>query len=246
MKMNRKRAFSICFSLAILLLAVVFIMTGCSGPTEEYGEAATVTFNYGIGIPVEIIQAGPGDTIDKPSRSLDGSIVTGWYEDSAYITQWNFSTAIYADKTLYAKWEPGFYAATPGEWTDAINDIAGGGDNKDYTIALTGDLIVPGSIADTFGSAAGITVTITGNHTLKLSSSGRLLTIVPNQDVTLQDVELAGYTANDNSLVGVYGGSVTMKGNSSISGNTIPNGHGAGVYIDSSGTFTMGYGVAGY
>jgi hypothetical protein len=145
-----------------------------------------------------------------------------------------------------------FLATSPAAWAAALNDIANGGNNQNYTIVLTDDLVVPGLGANvySFGSAANITVTITGSHELALdaTSEGALLRTNDNQNIILQDVELVGHSDNNNQLVVVsgtpgIGSSVTMNGSSSISGNTIPGGHGAAVWINNGGTFTMNSGT---
>jgi hypothetical protein len=115
--------------------------------------------------------------------------------------------------------------STPADYAAALAEIATGGNNQNYTIVLTDDLVVPGSSTSVypFGTSANITVTITGNHKLTLGTQGNLLHTGANQNIILQDVKLVGHNSNSiNSLVNISGGSVTMNGNSSISGNT-PN-----------------------
>jgi hypothetical protein len=136
--------------------------------------------------------------------------------------------------------------STPDDYAAALADIASGGNNQNYTIVLANDLVVPGSSTSVypFGTSANITVTITGNHKLTLGTPGNLLHTVANQNIILWDVKLVGYNTNSmNSLINVESGSVTMNGNSSISGNIMPGGHGAAVWIGNGGTFTMNSGT---
>jgi len=124
-------------------------------------------------------------------------------------------------------------------WVEAVNGIRSGGNNKEYTIAVTGNVSVPPSAESTFGSAIGITVTIAGSGTLSPSSNGNLLVIGAGQTIIAKDVTLRGRSNNGTySVVTISNGGIfRMEGNVSVTGNTI-NGNGGGVYIDG-GTFTM-------
>ena len=145
------------------------------------------------------------------------------------------------DGTLYV-------ASTTTEWGEAVGDISGGGGY--YIIFVTNDFSAPGyPSANTFGNASGINVTIIGNKTITLNSTGSLLRIGTGQNVTINDVKLKGQGAsvqNTTSLVYINGGTFTMNGSASVYDNTasftsILDG-GGGVYV-TDGAFNMNGGT---
>ena len=84
-------------------------------------------------------------------------------------------------------------------------------------------------------------ITICGNHTITLTGTGSLLNVYTSRNVTLRDVKLKGMgIESDNTapLVLVEGGSFTMKGSASITGNNNNGGNGGGVIVYN-GKFTM-------
>ena len=127
-------------------------------------------------------------------------------------------------------------------WTQAVNGIRNGGNNKEYAITVTGAVSVPPAPnnVNTFGSVTGVTVTIAGNGTLSPSGNGCLLQIGARQTVVARDLTLRGRSANNASVVDIAsGGTFRMEGNATVSGNTEANrnGIGGGVYVD--GNFIM-------
>jgi len=128
-----------------------------------------------------------------------------------------------------------FSVANSDQWKATINAIMSGGDNKVYTINVTGDLSIPGTTVATFGSLSGITVTITGDKKISLAdgSIGSLLRVNSDQTVIVQDIDFQGNSANKYPLVYINGKALIMRGSASASGNAR-----RGVYI-SEGTFTM-------
>jgi len=129
-------------------------------------------------------------------------------------------------------------------WNEAVNNIKSYGNNRTYTINVTGSFSKTGTTANTFGSVTGITVTITGEKEISLvtGSTGSLLRISSNQNVIIKDIDLKGHETNNTSLVYISGvnSSFTMQGNATVSGNnnSISFG-GGGVYVGSSGAFNM-------
>ena len=117
-------------------------------------------------------------------------------------------------------------------WNTAISTIKNGGKGKGYAINLTGNFSIAGVTTNTFGSVTGITVIITGNHTITLSGQGSLLRIGAKQTVILKDAHLEGNSSNNTSLVYISSGTFNMEGGT-ISGNT-----GGGVTLDGE-TFNM-------
>jgi uncharacterized repeat protein (TIGR02543 family) len=121
-------------------------------------------------------------------------------------------------------------------WVSA-NAVGGG----NYTIALNRDE----SIAPTTLSYSGKTVSLTLNggatkRAISLSSTGYIFTVGSGVTLTLgNNVTLQGRSDNTAPLVQVNsGGTLVMNSGSKITGNTTTS-YGGGVYVSSSGTFTM-------
>ena len=121
-------------------------------------------------------------------------------------------------------------------WNNAIDVIQSGGNNKTYTITVTGDFSVPGNTTNTFGPVTGLTVTLEGGRTISLSSRGELLTVGNGQTVTLRNLNLKGHSFNYREVVSVRGTFIMHSGN--ISGNA-GSASGGGVRVLPNGTFTM-------
>ena len=126
-------------------------------------------------------------------------------------------------------------------WVEAVGAIRSGGNNKEYTITVTGNISVPSSTENTFGSVTGITITIQGNGTLSPSTNGTILQIGAGQTIVAKDLTLKGRVDNNNSVVCVdKNGIFRMEGGATVFGNTNKtyNGHGGGVYVKD-GNFIM-------
>jgi len=127
-------------------------------------------------------------------------------------------------------------------WIEAVGAIRSGGNNKDYTINVTGNISIPSSTENTFGSVSGITITIQGNGTLSPSANGSLLYIGAGQTIITRDLTLRGRNANNTSVIVIEkSGTLRMEGNATITGNVnnANNAHGGGVYVTKGGTLTM-------
>jgi len=124
-------------------------------------------------------------------------------------------------------------------WIEAVNGVRSGGDNKEYTITVTGNISMPPSTENTFGSVTGITITIEGNGSISPSNNGVLLIIGKGQTIVVRDVTLRGRSGNASySVVAVMNGGIfRMESNASVTGNTIDGG-GGGVWVEG-GTFIM-------
>jgi len=139
---------------------------------------------------------------------------------------------------------------TIAEYTTAINAIASGADNESYSLNIQGAIPVNGSTGMTFGLRTGITVTLSGNGRLYLTSAGSLFYIRNNQTLVINSSSLIleGIPENNNSLIQVLGSlgnianlelrSGTIKGNNA---NDIINGFGGGVFLFHA-SFSMGGG----
>jgi len=67
----------------------------------------TVSFamnGHGTQIASQTVQEGNTASKPSPDPTTSGWVFGGWYNESACTTEFDFSTAITADKTLYAKW----------------------------------------------------------------------------------------------------------------------------------------------
>ena len=128
-----------------------------------------------------------------------------------------------------------FSIATEEQWNRAVNAIANGGNNREYTINITGDFSIKGEdlSAGTFGAVKGLRVFLRGSKTITLSAGhGPLLVMRENQNLILQGLALKGNSQNYYFVVHIAGGGVIME-EGEISGNS-----GGGVYIDN-GSFIM-------
>ena len=64
-----------------------------------------VTFNAdGKDTKTETVESGQTATRPEPDPTKDGWTVLGWYEDSGLTKEFDFSTPVTADTTLYAEW----------------------------------------------------------------------------------------------------------------------------------------------
>ena len=77
----------------------------------KYGETATVTFS---GAEIEPVVLLKGHKVAQPADPAKAeNVFGGWYADSEFTTKFDFTAAIEADTTIYAKWVP--------SWTVTIN-----------------------------------------------------------------------------------------------------------------------------
>ena len=150
-------------------------------------------------------------------------------------------------------------------WIEAVNGIRGGGNNRQHTITVSGNVIAPPVVfGNIFGSVTGITVVLEGSGSFVLSGTGNILNIGSEQTVIIRDVALHGRSGNDspvvtvgeggrfhmsgsasvmyNDGVGVHvrGGLFIMEDNATVSGNARDGSlSGSGVSISNRGTFAM-------
>jgi len=135
------------------------------------------------------------------------------------------------------------------EWDAAKTTISNGGNNQSYIIHVSGNIGVEGSANNTFGNVSGLSVTLTGNGKLYLTSQGSIVRIGANQTLVIDSAGLTlqgrkngqnGATGDNNrSVVHITGNNAKMElRNGTISGNTSSS-DGGGVYVDDNTTFTM-------
>ena len=77
-----------------------------NAPDTTNIETFIVTFNTVGGSTVNSVTVSSGDTVAAPADpTKSGYNFVGWYSDSSYINEWQFSIPVRSDITLYAKWE---------------------------------------------------------------------------------------------------------------------------------------------
>jgi len=148
-------------------------------------------------------------------------------------------------------------------WNAAVNGIRNGGNDRAHVINVNSNVSVPMSTDNTFGNVTGLTVTIQGNNTLTVNNAGSLLIVGSNQTVVLNNITLQGRNGNSQPVVKVYAGNnllttfLRMEGTAKITGNTgkgvemfdgtltmkdnaqVTGNSDGGVYASSSSTFIM-------
>jgi len=216
---------------------------GPQGPIGPKGDSVyLVTFNANGGTFLSgnntiSIEVAGGELVSRPSNpTKTGSGFINWYTEASMINVFNFNNPINNNTTLHARYyydDDGdflenaiineiFTVGNATQWSSAINTIRNGGNGRNYIINVTGNFSVAGAATTTFGTAAGLTVSIRGENTISLSSNGSLLIIGINQNVIIRDITLIGRTNNNTPLINVSGANslFEMKGNSNITGNT--------------------------
>jgi len=144
---------------------------------------------------------------------------------------------------------PAFLITNTDEWNAALAAIRAGGDGtvgipKTYVLYIKGDVLVPGNFAliTSFGSVQHIEVTLIGNGTLSLESSGAMLRVGNNQTLIIDSENLTLQGGGDN--ISGRGLSIMTNGMLELKNGTISNFSsidGDGVNV--SGTFYMSGGI---
>ena len=145
------------------------------------------------------------------------------------------------------------------EWTDALAHITAFGNGtieilQTYTIMVNGNVAVPGSTNNSFGSVSNVAVTLQGNGKLYLNSTGNMIRVVDNQTLIIDSVALTlqGFKQGQNGatehnhypLINLSVGTLELK-NGKISDNVFqknsysPPVGGSGVSVGNNSTFTM-------
>jgi len=134
------------------------------------------------------------------------------------------------------------------EWNNALTSIKNGGNDKNYTITINGDVPIDGTTVDSFGTASGITVTLTGNGKLLYANSfpdDNLIRLAANQTLIIDSAALTlqGKSRNDYSVVYLNGSNAQLElRNGTISGNNYTD-KGGGVYVGDGSNFVMSGGT---
>lgn len=94
-----------CFSFFCSVLLVVAAVAGGGTPSQTTAQY-TVTFNSngGSSVPTQTVNAG--QTVTRPNNPVrNGYSFVSWNTDQQLTTQFDFSTPIHSNLTLYAKWQ---------------------------------------------------------------------------------------------------------------------------------------------
>jgi hypothetical protein len=98
------------------------------------------------------------------------------------------------------------------EWNQAVNSIRNGGNNRIYTIIVTGEISLPVSTGNSFGSVIGLQVTLEGGGSLTMSANGRVIEIGAGQTIITKNIILQGSSSNTaGPVVHVNGGIFRME-----------------------------------
>ena len=115
-----------------------------------------------------------------------------------------------------------FSVSNREQWLNAIDFIKNNGDNKTYIINLINDITTyAGSNVPTFGDVENISVTINGNHIIKMLGS-HCLVIGSYQEVTINDCVFEGSVLNmPEEIIRVEGTNAVfnMRGNATLRDN---------------------------
>ncbi|MGM9970799.1 MAG: pectinesterase family protein [Anaeroplasmataceae bacterium] len=133
--MNVRKKFKQIVGISLSVAAAV-ALTGCkeeeptggggTGETTEY----TVTFNVNGGTAINSKVVNSGSTVSKPTDpTKTGYEFKGWYKDAECTQAYDFTSAVNANITLYAKWEvpAAVYKVTfvNGEETNTVDTVGG-------------------------------------------------------------------------------------------------------------------------
>ena len=119
-------------------------VTYCAKVLRHY----TVTFNTNGGTDVDaqdVAYKGLATVPEEPTKI--GHVFAGWYADETLATEFDFTTPITADTTVYAKWNKAIVTIT----FNLVKDwMVGGGTNKTVPINIYyGDVIPADAVPDT-------------------------------------------------------------------------------------------------
>ena len=88
------------FIALVSILALVLLMSCLVACTSQ-----TVTFETNGGTEIQSVKVDKGNCIDEPTQpTREGYTFDGWYIDSDFEEEFDFTTPIDKNVTLYAKW----------------------------------------------------------------------------------------------------------------------------------------------
>lgn len=121
-----------------------------SGTLFKLNAGVKVSFNAGEGSKVDFQTTAANGSIAKPADpTREGYTFAGWYTDEACTEAYDFSVAVTADMTLYAKWvknavNPGGNGGNGGSNGGSGNAGAGSGSGNGTNGQQTGGAVAPG------------------------------------------------------------------------------------------------------
>ncbi len=125
-----------------------------------YGVSNSVSFSTGGGSAVAAVTVDYGKTVSKPADPTKGgdAIFAGWYADSGYETEFDFSKPITGVTTVYAKWDTPIRITQDGSTFD-LPDLHDGGYTS-LTAVLAKLTTTPSTRIVLEGSTSGSTMTL--------------------------------------------------------------------------------------
>lgn len=121
-----------------------------SGTLFKLNAGVKVSFSAGEGSKVDFQTTAANGSIAKPADpTREGYTFAGWYTDEACTEAYDFSVAVTADMTLYAKWvknavNPGGNGGNGGSNGGSGNAGAGSGSGNGTNGQQTGGAVAPG------------------------------------------------------------------------------------------------------
>ena len=232
----------------------------------EYTVSGRITSEYGAesGMPVRLMQGGSGFYLEAYTdsdgnyiiRNVDagsGNVIeipAGYMPAASplFTVSGNVTQDLLNTRTVESIEEFGADAAVTGlivasaaDWTDALNAIAGGGNDKNYAIKVTGGVTgISGVTSVSFSNGVSdIKVALLGGGSLELGSNGALVYLGTGQTLILRNVKLMGKDSNSSAVILMDGGDMIMRAGE-ITGNRNPNfgSEGGGVKV-TGGSFKM-------
>ena len=96
------------------LILALFVITMFGLTTNVKAEDKyTVTLDIYNGKETNTVEVDASGYLTKPEDPVrEGYTFIGWYKDESYLEEYDFSTPVTSDMTLYAKWEANEYTVT--------------------------------------------------------------------------------------------------------------------------------------
>ncbi len=167
-----------------------------AGPRAAGGDpdpaAYTVTFNSNGGSSVDVQRVNAGDRVRKPADPVrDGNSFAGWYSDSELTAEFDFTTTISGNVTLYAKWKdaPSYIPITIGgkeherivsyvvEEEEGRTTLTATADSAQLKEQLAKAGQRPAVVVPVEREADGVTLMLTGDAVKALENSGSVIAI---------------------------------------------------------------------
>ncbi|MDR1321078.1 MAG: cell wall-binding repeat-containing protein [Gracilibacteraceae bacterium] len=162
--------------------AAVQLLSAAAEVLESQAIGYKMSFRSMGGTPLEAISnIAPGSQVSAPAApERAGYIFAGWYADEAYTAPWSFASAVDADMTLFANWNP---LDEGGPGSVPLQSVSLDRTALTLTVGATGTLNVSYSPADTtdsktvnWTSSAPNVATVTGGVVTAVSAGTATVT----------------------------------------------------------------------